>query len=160
MKTTDNFTEIVNKINQTLPLHRMWDGFWIHSFKKHTLIISCSFDKIYYRCFDLIFKRVVFFNVPSIWRDTNIIGDNLIRIASQNEFEQQYPGFDTQDHIIFAIDIYFGGNDLSEKHSFYILAKNIYLNQCVPPDDNPVPLYLDIYEDEPFPCMKNRILSE
>lgn len=153
-----NFSEIVEKINKILPLHRMWDGFWVHSFKRKTLVISCSFDRIYYRDFDLVFKQVIFFNVPEEWRDTNIHGDELIRLASPEEFCNHHPGFDTGDHLIFAIDIYFYKNDLSEKHTFFVAAIHIYLNECGPGNNNPAPEYDDPFNEEAFPCTKNRVL--
>lgn len=135
----------------------MWDGFWVHSFKRKTLIISCSFDRIYYRDFDIIFKQVIFFNVPEQWQDTNIHGDNLIRIATREEFEQAHPGFDIRDRHIFAIDIHFYKNDSLEKHVFFILAKHVYLIRCEASDNNPVPEYSELVKDEVYPSHKNRV---
>ena len=89
--------EIVRTINAALPVHSMWDGFWVHSFRRRTLVISCSFDKIYYREFDLIFKKVIFFNVPESWRDTAVMGDEMIRVATVDEFHKYHEGFDTKN---------------------------------------------------------------
>ena len=137
----------------------MWDGFWVHSFKRKTLIISCSFDRIYYRNYDLIFKKVIFFNVPDEWRDTNIYGDELIRLANETEFEENHPGFSTQHKPIFAIDIHFG-NDIPVKYTFFIVAEHLYLNKCEAPDNNPIPEYTDPFINDGFPCFANRVLSK
>ncbi len=153
--------EIVRSINDTLPVHSMWDGFWVQSFKRKTLIISCSFDSIYYREFDLIFKKVIFFNVPENWRDTAVIGDEMIRIATVDEFGKYQEGFDTRGLTIFAIDLHFRhhGTDSSKMHTFFIVAEHIYLVKCLPGNNNPAPEYVDSFGDEEFPCMKNRVLG-
>ena len=151
--------EIVEKVNRTLPLHSMWDGFWIHSFRRKTLILSCSFDRIYYRNYDLIFKQVVFFNLPDQWRDTDVYGDNLLRLASQEEFKQYHPGFDPENHFIFAFDLHINTQNKDNNYIFFVLAKHIYLIQCEPPDNRPVTVYTDSLEYEAFPCMKNRAIK-
>ena len=155
---SENFIQIVKTINETLPIHSLWDGFWVHYFKRKTLIISCSFDRIYYRNFDLIFKQVIFFNVPDEWSDTSIHGDELIRLAAKSEFKKHHPDFDLQDEIIFGIDIYIENNRSSEVHTFFIIAKHIYLQKCEVPDNNPTPEYTDPFCNEIFPCKKNRIV--
>ena len=155
-----NFDQIITTINESLPIHSMWDGFWIHKFKRKTLIISCSFDRIYYRNYDLIFKKVTFFNVPDEWRDTQIHGDELIRLAPISEFKQYHPDFNVQDQLIFAVDIFFDNNSTLEKHIFFILAKHIYLKKCDAPDNNPTPEYADPFCNEFFPCRKNRIVPK
>jgi hypothetical protein len=138
----------------------MWDGFWVHSFNKGTLIISCSFDRIYYRNFDLVFKKVIFFNVPAEWRDTDIYGDDLLRLASKEEFEKHHPDFDVADHHIIAVDLHFRYTDGNvRKFTFFILAAHVYLNKCEPGNSNPVAEYTDPYSGEFFPCMKNRVLK-
>lgn len=159
MGSTTDLRQLINKINTELPVHSMWDGFWIHAFKKDTLIISCSFDRIYYRNFDIVFKKVIFFNVPVEWRDTDIYGDNLLRLTSKEEFEKHHPGFDTLDRHIIAIDMYFRTTvgDIN-KSTFFILAEHIYPNKCVSPDCNPVSEYADPFIAEPFPCRKNRVI--
>jgi hypothetical protein len=150
--------EIVQHINKELPLHSMWDGFWVQSFKRGTLIISCSFDRSYYRNFDIVFKKVIFFNVPDEWRDTDIEGDDLLRLASAEEFQNHHPGFDPLDRHIIAVDIHFRDeNGERIKHTFFILAEHIYLNKCVGPDSKPVVEYKDPFSNELFPCKKNRV---
>jgi hypothetical protein len=148
----------VHRINAELPLHSMWDGFWVHSFKRGTLVISCSFDRIYYRDFDLVFKKVIFFNLPPEWRDTDVPGDELLRIASREEFHKFHPHFDTQERIIFAIDLHFKNSDSFKKQTFFILAEHVFLNKCEAPDNNPVPEYHDPFEAEDFPVFKNRVI--
>ena|GEM_PF-5850728 len=155
-----DFNEVIETINATLPVHSMWDGFWVHSFKRNTLVVSCSFDRIYYRDFDLIFKKVTFFNIPGEWRDTNIFGNDLIRLATPEEFHRHHPGFETGAHNIFAIDLYFENREKNatwEKETFFILAEHIYLIRCER-GNNPVPEYIDPFVDEVFPCKKNRVI--
>lgn len=153
------FSNIIQRINKELPLHSMWDGFWVHSFNRGTLVISCSFDRIYYRNFDLVFKKVIFFNVPVEWRDTDIYGDDLLRLATKDEFIEHQPGFDPLDRQIIAIDIHFRllSGEI-KKHTFFILAEHVYLNKCVAPDYSPASEYADPYSEEPFPCKKNRVI--
>lgn len=153
-----NLTEIVSTINNQLPLHNMWDSFWVHSFKRKTLVVSCSFDRIYYRDYDIVFKKVIFFNLPTQWRDTNIPGNDLIRIANEEEFLQHHLGFDASGFSIFAIDMYFGNNGTAEKHSFFIIAKHIYLNKCDAANNNPSPNYTDPFAKDIFPSKMNRVL--
>ena len=160
MIVSEKFIQVVKTINETLPLHSMWDGFWVHYFKRKTLIISCSFDRTYYRNYDLIFKQVIFFNVPDEWRDTNIHGDELIRIATKTEFKQHHPDFNFQDQVIFGLDIYIDNNGSLEKHTFFIIAKHIYLIKCEAPDNNPVPEYADLFCNENYPCKKNRVVPK
>ncbi len=147
---------IIKKINEDLPLHSLWDGFWVYYFKRGTLIIAGSFNRIYYRDFDIVFKKVSFFNIPAEWRDTDIKGDDLIRLADKDEFAKQFPDFDVQDKFIFAIDIYF--RNVGEEKTFYIVAEHIYLNKCTPEDNSPGSSYVDPFADEPFPCFKNRVV--
>jgi hypothetical protein len=149
--------QIVKKINSDLPVHNMWDGFWIHSFRQKTLIISCSFDRIYYRDFDLIFKSVSFFNVPVDWRDTAVEGSDLLRLASKEEFAQHHPDFEVEDRFIYAIDLHISIKGNLEKFTFFILAKHVYLIRCEPDNNRPKPEYKDIFPDEKFPCMRNRV---
>ena len=152
-----DFEAIVAKINEALPLHSMWDGFWVHSFKQKTLIVSCSFTNIYYRNFDIVFKDVTFFNLPETWRDTEIEGEDLLRIASNAEFERQQPDLDPKAHLIFAIDIWFRDHFPVQERTYYLVAKHVYLNECHAPDNHPSPLYADPFENEAFPCFKNRV---
>jgi len=146
----------VEKVNKELPLHSMWDGFWIASWKRKTLIVSASFDKSLYRDYDIVFKRVTFFNLPEQWRDTAVRGDDLLRIASVQEFQSQQPCFEVGDRTIFAIDIYLG----DVKHTFFIIAKNIYLIKCPPADRYPIYDYTDPYgEEKDYPSLKNRVTN-
>ncbi|MEO7048696.1 MAG: hypothetical protein ABI091_25570 [Ferruginibacter sp.] len=157
MDKTNHYEQIVKRINESLPLHSMWDGFWVHYFKAKTLIISASFDMIYYRDYDLIFKKVIFFNVPERWRDTDISGEELVRLSTEEEFAQHHPGFSTQNHFIFAIDIHFARNNNVTKYTFFIVAKYIYLVKCEGADSKPDAFYTEKYNDEMFPCIKNRV---
>ncbi|MCD6011561.1 MAG: hypothetical protein K0Q79_1423 [Flavipsychrobacter sp.] len=136
----------------------MWDGFWVRSFKRGTLVISCSFDRIYYREFDLVFKQVVFFNVPAQWRDTNVDGDDLLRLAPAEEFAALYPDVEIGDRAVFAIDMHLDVNRVWQPYTFYIVARHIYLNKCTPEDNDPGWTYEDPINDVQYPCMLNRVL--
>jgi hypothetical protein len=149
--------EKIDQINQELPLHSMWDGFWVHAFDKGRLQVSCSFDRIYYRDFDIVFRDVIFFNLPDEWRDTDIRGENLLRIASKNEFIVHHPDFDTQDHSILAIDIFISRREAIFKHTFFIVATSVELSKCVQYNNSPAAEYMEVFPNEPFPCKKNRV---
>jgi hypothetical protein len=133
----------------------MWDGLWVHEYKRHNLVIGASFDRIYYRNYDVVFKKVLFFNLPNQWRDTDVESDALIRLATKEEFALQQPNFDVKDKNIFAIDLVFN----NVLHNFYIVAKTVYLFKCEPPNDKYGGTdYVDPFIHEPFPCKKNRVL--
>ncbi len=152
-----DFAQIVDKINTDLPLNRMWDGFWVHEFRKRTLTISCSFDRILYREYDIIFNKVIFFNVPESWRDNNVRSDNLLRLATKEEFEKQQPGFDVRDRLIFAIDLTYYINEVPVVDTYYIVAKHVFLVEAKAPDNHPGSDYIDPLEDEPGRCFENRV---
>ncbi len=148
--------DILSRINKEMLVHCMYDGFCIHSFKQKTLIISGSHDSIYMRDIDIVFKKVIFFNVPEKWRDTQITGDEMIRLATIEEFQKQHPGFDTGDYFIFAIDLHFYDVPHAGMHTYFIVAEHIYLNHCEPGNNNPVPEYVE-KEESDFLSMKNKV---
>lgn len=151
--------EQVTKVNQELPLHDLWDGFWIYEFYEGKLTITCSFDSIYYRNFDILFEDVIFFNVPLNWRDTDVKGNNLLRIADKAEFLTQQPNFDTAHLTVFAIDLHqFNGKEY-EKHSYYIVAKSVALIECSAGDNVPGTLFIDPYPDDSNTSKRNKIKS-
>ena len=152
--------KIVEKINADLPLHSLWDGFWVRSFKRRTLVISGSLDRIYYRDYDIVFKRVTFFNVPNQWRDSQISGKNFFRLASKEEFLTHHLGFEPHHLPIFAIDIHYGVNDVSVKFTFFIVAKNVYLNKCEEPDNDPGCYYTDTFETDPANSFSNKVVRK
>jgi hypothetical protein len=150
--------EKVAEVNQNLPLHSMWDGFWVHSFKNGRLEVSCSFDRIYYRDFDIIFREVIFFNLPDEWRDTDIYGEELLRLSNHDEFSRHHPDFDTQQHSIIAIDIHFTPWQKSPvKHTFFVVTTSVELQKCIQYNNSPAAEYKEKFPDEPFPCKKNRV---
>jgi hypothetical protein len=84
----------------------------------------------------MIFRGVSFFNLPDEWRDTDIDGDNLLRLSNVEEFQMYHPDFDCGDKHVFAIDIYFG-RDEKIKHTFFIIADHIIIEKCLPGDCRP-----------------------
>lgn len=158
MNSPPNFPQIVDKINETLPVHALWDGFWIHKFKRSNLVISGSQDQTYYRNYDLVFKKVLFFNLPRAWRDTNVLGDHMLRLSDREEFARHHPGFDVQDRQIFAIDLHYDVEGQWQKHTFFVVAAHVYLFKCEPPDDAPGLFYTDPLGDVWYPCKENRVV--
>ena len=157
MKTDNSLVEIVQEINKNIPLHNLWDGFWISSWQDSTLVVSASFNKIYYRNYDLIFTEVSFFNLPQWWRDTWIHGEDLIRLATEQEFKVQQPEFNLDGRAIFAIDIYYG-EEREEKHTFFILAKHTCLIKCDESDEWPIFDYQDPLDDSAdYHSKQNRV---
>ncbi|MCB0503017.1 MAG: hypothetical protein KDD32_10045 [Bacteroidetes bacterium] len=147
---------VIQEINKNLPIHSMWDGFWVHYYHKGHLTLSCSFNRIYYRDFDIDFKGVVFFNLPSEWRDTDIWGDDLIRLSDREEFKKYHQDFDTGNHTIMAIDIYFQKGSIHQKYTFFVVALSVEL-QRVQQSISSASSYVDLYEEEQFPCFRNRV---
>ena len=160
MKTSSDIHQIVHQVNERLPVHSMWDGFWINKFKRSNLQISCSFDRIYYRNFDLVFKKVVFFNLPHQWRDTHVFGDHILRLSNKDEFSTHHPNFDFQGKHIFAIDLHFDINNVFQKHTYFVVASKVFLFKCEYPDNASGYEYEDPYgEDVGFECKENRVIS-
>ena len=110
----------------------MWDGYWIREFVGGKLVISCSFDRIYYRNYDLIFEGVTFFNVPDEWRDTNVFAESPIAMASEAEFSFEFEDIDTTGKKIFLVELYFSDYPAPThtQHSFYIVATDGYALKC------------------------------
>ena len=151
--------KMVDYVNENLPLHSLWDGYWISRFKRNNLMISGSQDQIYYRNYDIVFKKVIFFNLPEQWRDTNFIGDDFLRLSTKEEFEIYHPKFDIMDRSVFAIDLYYNGFDTFEKHTFFVIAKKVYLFECVHPDGKPIWEYEDPLGKVGYQCKENRAIG-
>jgi hypothetical protein len=130
-KPSLSIDELVAKVNKTLPLHNMWDGLWVHAFKRNNLVISAAFDRSSRRDYDIVFKKVSFFNLPASWRDDDIVGDNLVRVATKQEFAQQQPNFNTQNLSVFAFDIGWNLGQLGRvPYTYYVVAKTIWVFKC------------------------------
>jgi hypothetical protein len=159
MLTLENIQARLNSVNQTIPVHSMLDGFWIFDFERGRLTVSCSFDRTSYRNFDIEFKEVIFFNIPAEWADDNVRGDILFRLADKEEFALQQPYFNVGDNYIIALDLTYAPRDRPVvKHTFYIVASDLYAEKCLTGNANPSVYYKDKLKDEPFPCMKNRVV--
>jgi len=173
MAEETKFNDIVAKINEALPVHSMWNGFWIHSFKRGTLVVYCSHDMIYGIDFELAFKKVIFFNIPAQWHDTNVDGDALLRLAKKDEFESAHPDFETNGYMILAVDMHLEIvlDELPEvdgvvqrkivrewkPYTFYIVAAHVFLNDRNFPNYYEEPKYDDPLFEWPYPGMKNRV---
>src|SRR5687768_13475759 len=98
----------LKEVNDLIPVHSMWDGFWVHQFDKDELTISCSFDRLYYREYDVFFKGVTFFNLPKSWLDSDIYDDELFRLTDNIEFQCIVDEeFEVGDKYIFALELHY-----------------------------------------------------
>jgi hypothetical protein len=146
----------LNKMHEIIPIESMWDGFWIKDFSKKDLVISCSFDRILYRNFDIIFKDVSFFNLPYEWRDSNLIGQKLFYLEKRNDFEK-YSNLKLKDsEFVFGIDLYF--SHLNQKnHTFTIVAQHVFTEECRKGDAFPDVYYKDPLGDKGYLSLENRV---
>ncbi|MEZ4688480.1 MAG: hypothetical protein R3B47_21185 [Bacteroidia bacterium] len=147
--------QFVDKINAQLPVHAFWDGYYIRMFKRNNLMIGGSQDWIYYHNVDLIFKKVTFFNLPPWWRDTAIVGDDLFRLSSPEEFHAHFPEIDTGDRHVFAFDLHYDIHESFTKHSFFVLAANVFFEKLTSGDGKIT--YEDPLGKEGFWSKKNRV---
>lgn len=159
MALTPDINEQLQKVNELIPVHSMWDGFWIYDFEHGNLTITCSFDRTEYRNFDIEFKNVRFFNIPSEWRDTDVPGDILFKLSDKYEFQKLYPEVKLAEQTVFALDLLFKINStLSLQHRFHIVADWVVASACLAGDARPNAYFKDPFEKEAFPCFKNRVL--
>lgn len=148
----------VDKINAQFPAHALWDGYYIRIFKRKNLVIGGSQDWIYYHNIDVIFKKVSFFNLPPWWRDTAIEGDDLFRLSTQEEFLQHHPDFDPGDKHVFAFDLFYDIHDSYQKHTFFVLAGNVFFERYQNPTGDGMIHYEDPLGRAGFMSKMNRVL--
>ena len=147
----------LKQINETIPVHHMLDGFWVRDFQDGELVITCSFDRLAYRDYDIEFAGVIFFNTPSRWDDTNVPTDELLRLSDGAEFAGQQPDFDIGSKHVFALDLVYHPPEKSAvKHTFYIVADSVSVEKCLQGNAAPFAHYDDPFKGEAFPCTKNR----
>lgn len=152
--------EFVDRINAQLPVHALWDGYKIRIFKRKNLVISGSQDWIYHHNIDLIFKKVIFFNLPAQWHDAAVAGDHLFRLTDQNEFKTHHPLFDPEDRHIFAIDLYSNFLEAREKHTFFIVAANVFFERLDDPLGDGIVEYQDPLPLAPYLSKYNRVIKD
>jgi len=167
-----DINETIGRINRELPIHNMWDGFWVHSWYNGDLVISCSFDRLLYRNYDITFRGVTFFNLPARWDDTEI-GDELLRPAQSN-FEWDFEDFVIDEgKFVFGIDMYIAryrevvtevdGTEKKEMqkyhtlYTFYIVADDVVMEKCLQGNTDPWPDYKEPLKFDHYPCMENRV---
>ncbi|MEM7102724.1 MAG: hypothetical protein AAF502_06265 [Bacteroidota bacterium] len=134
--------QYVDKINSKFSVHALWDGYYIRMFKRRNLVIGGSQDWIYYHNIDIIFKKVIFFNLPSYWQDACIEGEDLFRLTTHEELILHHPDFNPLDRHVFAIDLDFDYLGKGDKHTYFIVAANVFYERHDPPGDG-----LLYYED-------------
>jgi hypothetical protein len=147
----------VDRINRQLPAHALWDGYQIRIFKRKNLVISGSQDWIYFHNIDLIFKKVIFFNLPAQWHDTYIEGDDLFRLSSPEEFRQHHPDFDPGDRHVFAIDLHLYVMDPPERHTYFVVGENVFYQLLKDPAGDGIVEYEDPLGEVGFRCKENRV---
>lgn len=147
----------VDRINEKLPAHTMWDGYYIRKFKRNNLVIGGSQDWIYYHDVDLIFKKVTFYNLPPWWRDTAIYGDDVFRLSTPEEFKHHHPDVEPGDRHVFAIDLHYDIHESNQKHTFFILAANVFFERHSNPTGDGMIHYEDPLGREGFLSKKNRV---
>ncbi|MBR9920486.1 MAG: hypothetical protein GYB31_06575 [Bacteroidetes bacterium] len=149
--------QFVDKINEQLPVHAMWDGYQIRKFKRKNLVIGGSQDWIYYHNVDLIFKQVTFFNLPARWRDTQIVGEDLFRLSDKEEFAQHHPDFVVGDKHVFAIDLHFSYQDIFQKHTYFVVASRVFFERLKDPSGDGLVEYEDPLGEVGFLPKTNRL---
>lgn len=117
-----------------------------------------SQDWIYYHNIDLIFKKVIFFNLPAWWKDTASPTDDLFRLSNIDEFRKHHPYFDIQDRHVFAIDLAFDINNNYEKQTFFVVAANVFFELLNDPAGDGIVNYEDPMEDIDFLSKTNRVI--
>lgn len=150
----------VDRINERLPVHTMWDGYYIRKFKRKNLVIGGSQGWIYYHNVDLIFKQVTFYNLPPWWRDAAIRGDDLFRLSDEEEFKKHHPDFDIGDQHVFALDIHFDIHDSMKKHTFFVVAANVFFEKYGNPSGDGIVDYEDPLKGEKYSSKKNRVIHQ
>lgn len=118
----------IDELNQKIPQNYLWDGFWIDSFKRKTLNVSASFDRIYYRDIMIVYKGVTFFNLPSQWRDT-AAQQPWMRITDKQDFAQQFPTENTENKHIIEWQLY-GTNAVQAIERFFVVCDKVFVFHC------------------------------
>lgn len=150
--------EYVNQINQKFPIHSCSDGYNIRLFKQKNLVIGGSRDWTYCHNVDIIFKKVIFFNLYFRWHDTEMDGDNFFRLANPGEFENYHPDFDTTGYHVFAIDLYFTYDETYyDKNTCFVVAENVFLEIFDQPIGDGMIHYEDPFKTKDFLCRENRV---
>ena len=154
--TREEIQAYTDKINAQFSVHEMWNGYHIRMFKRKNLVIGGSQDWTCFHNIDVIFKKVIFFNLPQSWSDTQILGDDLFRLATLGEFHDCHPEFDTQGLHIFALD--FGlGRDKSEKNTRFVVARTVFLEKYVEGGGDGKISYKDPLGNTGFHSKENRL---
>ncbi len=146
-----------DKLNSQFSVHALWNGYNIRMFKHKNLVIGGSQDWIYYHDIDIIFKKVIFFNLPSGWSDTLIKGDDLFRLTNEEEFKIHHQNFDTQNQHIFAFDLVSNYDETDQKHTFFVVAKNVFLEKYTKKLGDGIIDYKDPLGDVGFQSKENRV---
>lgn len=138
----------LDELNQKIPQNYLWDGFWIDSFKRKTLNVSASFDRIYYRDIMIVYKGVTFFNLPSQWRDT-AAQQPWMRMADVQAFAQRFPTESTTHKHVIEWRL-FGTSVVQEVERFYIVCDKVFVFRCQDKERDYDLAYTDPLPDENY----------
>jgi hypothetical protein len=117
----------LNENNQLIPENYLWDGFWIDDFSKGKLIVSASFDMIYYQDLMIVFEGVTFFNLPHRWRDTEIVFP-VLQFGDVQLFTKEHPDANLSNQLLIALQIYCGNPTALQ--SFYVVCSKAQVVKC------------------------------
>jgi hypothetical protein len=155
----DEISRQAEAVHDLIPVDNMSDGFWIHEFQNGELTISCSFNRLTYRNFDIRFEGTLFFNLPEDWRLEQVPAEYIFRLSNRTEFERKTTDQSLPPGHIFAFDlIYFPPGESPRIRTFFVVADTVKAAKCAPGDASPARSYRDPFSNEPFPCYKNRVI--
>ncbi len=117
-------------LNNKIPNNYLWDGFWIDSYRRKTLNVSASFDRIYYRDIMIVYKGVTFFNLPYEWRDT-VVAQPWMRLADAVIFSNHFPEVNIVDKHVIEWQLSDGNNnDNNTIERFYVVCEKVFVFKC------------------------------
>jgi hypothetical protein len=148
--------KIVDSINGQFPVDALWNGYKIRMFKRKNLVVGGSQDWMYFHNIDVIFKKVIFFNLPSGWHDTSVHGDDLFRLSTKEEFQKHHPDFEVGSYHVFAFDLY-KGFEAEAPTTFFVVANNVFFERLQNPAGDGIVDYEDPLEDIDYYSRENRI---
>ncbi len=166
-KTSDDRTKIshdqmqkyVDHVNSKFLVSALWNGYKIRMFKRSNLVIGGSQDWVYFHNIDVIFKKVIFFNLPEGWADTSVDHkEDLFRLSDVEEFKKHHPDFDPQDRHIFAFDLTFYFKEVPESYTYFVVAANVFFDQLEQGDG--MIYYEDPLGEVGYGVLENRAIAK
>ena len=151
--------QYVDQINKQFPVDALWDGYKIRMFKRSNLVIGGSQDWTYYHNIDVIFKKVIFFNLPDWWKDTWINHkEDLFRLSNREEFKKHHPDFDIQNRHVFAFDMCIDCKGGLKNFTYFVVAKNVFFERFDDSAGDGMVHYDDPLGEVGYECLANRVI--